>query len=177
MTPCNGDLNSCEVLARNSSFSLSDFSSCTESSSIFLKTGTLLYGRLKKPAYKQALLVCGGIALAGGILLLTVGKIGPVFFMLSYIPFAVMSTYIRLYTAEMLLNAQKENIGAASAMMNFGFTMLGSLGMFIGSLRWTSYVSGIAYTIFMFTVCALAIFTAAGRLRGFQPVSSGSAQQ
>lgn len=47
-------------------------------------------------------------------------------------------------TANLLLNAQKENIGAASAVMNFGFTLLGSLGMVIGSGQWASYVSGIA---------------------------------
>ena len=82
----------------------------------------------------------------------------PVLFLMSYIQFAIMTAYVRPFTADMLLNAQQQNVGAASAAMNFGFTILGSLGMFIGSLQWFSYIGGIACTMFIFTALAFLAF-------------------
>jgi DHA1 family bicyclomycin/chloramphenicol resistance-like MFS transporter len=123
----------------------------------------------QKP-YKKVLWIGYSVATAAGILLLTIGKTSPFLFLLSYIPFAVMTTYVRPYTAQMLLNAQKENIGAASAAMNFGFTLLGSLGMFIGSLQWYSYVAGIAFTIFIFTVLSMVLFMVASKFNVFKNI-------
>ena len=129
--------------------------------------GPLLYGRLGPKPLNNVLWAAYGVAAIAGVLLLTVGKINPVLFMLSFIPFAIMCTYVRPFTAEKLLNAQKENIGAAAAVMNFGFTILGSLGMLVGSLRWPGYVTGIAVTILIFAAISAVIFAATGRLEKF----------
>lgn len=138
--------------------------------SAFTVVGSLLYGRIGQKPYKKVLWICFSVATISGILLLTLGKISPLLFLISYIPFAVMTTYLRPHTAEMLLNAQKQNIGAASAAMNFGFTILGSLGMVVGSLKWPTYVSGIAFTIFIFSVMAMSIFFVASKVKAFKNV-------
>ncbi|QNU68299.1 MFS transporter [Ruminiclostridium herbifermentans] len=138
--------------------------------SAFTVVGPLLYGRFGKKPFKKVLWICFSITTLVGILLLTIGQISPVLFLLSYIPFAVTTTYIRPYTADLLLNVQNQNVGASSAVMNFGFTILGSLGMFIGSLRWPNYVSGIAFTIFIFTVLSMVIFIAANKFKVFKDI-------
>lgn len=140
--------------------------------SAFTVIGPLLYARFGQKTFKKVLSICFTIAVAAGILLLTIGQISPLLFLLSYIPFSVMTTYLRPYVAELLLNAQKANVGAASAVMNFGFTILGSLGMLIGSLQWSSYVSGIAFTIFIFTVFAMVIFIVANKFEVFKKIGT-----
>lgn len=138
--------------------------------SAFTVVGPLLYGRIGQKPYKKVLWFSMGVSTIVGILLLSIGKISPVLFLVSYIPFAVMTTYVRPYTADVLLNAQKENIGAASAVMNFGFTIIGSLGMFIGSLHWPTYVSGIAFTMLIFTILTMVIFILASRFKVFNNI-------
>jgi DHA1 family bicyclomycin/chloramphenicol resistance-like MFS transporter len=140
--------------------------------SAFAVVGPTLYARFGQKPFKTVLWICAGIAVIAGMLLTTIGKTGPILFLISYLPFAMMTTYIRPYFAELLLNAQQANIGAASATMNFGFTILGSLGMFVGSLQWPSYVSGIAFTIFIFTAAAMVIFVAADKLNVFPKIGS-----
>jgi len=130
--------------------------------------GPLLYARIGQKPYRKVLAIGCCVTTLAGTLLLTIGKLSPNLFLLSFIPFTVMSTFIRPLTAHLLLNAQKDNIGAASAAMNFGFTILGSLGMFIGSLGWSSYITGIAMTIFMCTVISAVICLAAGKLGVFK---------
>lgn len=138
--------------------------------SAFTIMGSLLYGRFGQKTFKKVLWISFSVTSLVGILLLTMGKISPVLFLLSFIPFTVTSTYIRPFIADLLLSAQKENVGAASAAMSFGFTILGSLGMFIGSLPWSSYVSGLAFTIFIFTVFAMATFLVANKFNVYNNI-------
>jgi len=140
--------------------------------SAFAVAGPLLYARIGQRPLKKVLGIGFCVTTFAGVLLLTIGQLTPLLFLISYLPFAVMSTFIRPFTANLLLNAQKDNIGAASAAMNFGFTILGSLGMFIGSLRWSSYVSGIAFTIFIFTALAMVMFIVANKLKVFKHIDS-----
>ena len=141
--------------------------------SAFSVIGPLLYGRFGQKPFKKVFWISFSVALLAGSLLLSIGKINPILFLLSYLPFTVMSSYLRPNIANILLNAQKENIGAASSAMNFGFTILGSIGMFIGSLRWSDYISGIAITIFLFSISAMLIFMAANKLDIFNRIEAG----
>lgn len=140
--------------------------------SAFTILGSFLYGRFGQKPWKNVIWVSFSVTTLVGILLLTIGKISPVLFLLSFIPFTVTSTYIRPFIAEILLNMQKENVGAASAAMSFGFTILGSLGMFIGSLQWSSYVSGLAFTVFIFTLLAMAIYLVANKFNVFNNIGA-----
>ena len=119
--------------------------------------GPLLYMRLGANSFKKSYSVIFTIIIIAGILLLTIGKISPILFLLSFVPFAMAATFFRPMISGLILQAQKTNIGAASAMMNFGFTIVGSLAMLIGSLNWASYVNGIAITILSFAFISIII--------------------
>lgn len=120
--------------------------------------GPLLYMRIGHKSVRLNFLVIFIMILVSGILLLTIGQLTPVLFLLSFLVFAMAATYFRPMISTLILQSQQTNIGAASAMMNFGFTLVGSLAMFIGSQAWSSYVTSIAMTIFMFYVVAICIF-------------------
>jgi len=140
--------------------------------SAFAAAGPLIYARLKNKNFRKIVWISHGVAAVAGGLLLTIGNLHPALFLLSFIPFPIMGTSLRTYMSELLLNAQEENIGAAAAAMNFGYTILGSLGMVVGSLPWSSYVSGLAYTIFIFAVIALSIFVTMSKLKVFQALKA-----
>lgn len=119
--------------------------------------GPLMYMKLGSRSFKKTYSVIFGIIITAGILLLTIGKVSPILFLLSFVPFAIVSTFFRPMISGLILQSQSTNIGAASAMMNFGFTIVGSLAMLIGSLEWGSYVNGIAITILSFALISLLI--------------------
>ena len=119
--------------------------------------GPLLYMRFGQKSVRFNFIAVFILIVVSGTLIMTVGKLSPVLFLLSFVVFAIAATYFRPMISTLILQSQTTNIGAASAMMNFGFTLVGSLAMFIGSQAWTSYVTGIAMTIFMFYSVALVI--------------------
>lgn len=119
--------------------------------------GPLLYMKLGSQSLKKSYSTIFTIIIIAGILLVTIGKISPILFLISFVPFAMASTFFRPMISGLILQSQSTNIGAASAMMNFGFTIVGSLAMLIGSLEWASYVNGIAITILSFAFISLFI--------------------
>ena len=60
--------------------------------------------------------------------------------------------------SDMLLAALKSNVGAASSVMNFRFTVTGSIGMIVGTVKWDGYISGLSYTMIIFVVLALLVW-------------------
>lgn len=120
--------------------------------------GPLLYMRIGHKSVRLNFIVIFVMIAVSGVLLLTIGQLTPILFLISFVVFAMAATYFRPMISTLILQSQSTNIGAASAMMNFGFTMVGSIAMFIGSQAWSSYVTGIAMTIFMFYAVALLIF-------------------
>ena len=62
---------------------------------------------------------------------------------------------IRPFGMNLLLREVKENIGTASSVINFVQTLLGSIGMMLGTLPWGDFIQGLA--IIMFVALALAI--------------------
>ena len=123
----------------------------------FTILGPLLFMRFGMKSFKSSLIIVVTAIFTAIALMLTVGHISPVLFLISFIPFAVAASYFRPMISNLILQAQSTNIGAASAMMHFGFTLMGSLAMFIGSQKWSSYITGIAITILCFATVALSI--------------------
>ena len=117
--------------------------------------GPLLYMRIGHKSVRSNFIVVFALIFISAILILTIGQLTPVLFLISFVLFAMAATYFRPMISSLMLQSQSTNIGAASAMMNFGFTMVGSIAMFIGSQDWSSYVTGIAMTIFIFYAVAL----------------------
>ena len=61
--------------------------------------------------------------------------------------------------SDMLLSdTTKLNVGAASSVMNFGFTVIGSIGMGVGTMKWDGYVCGLSYTMLIFIALALLVW-------------------
>ena len=119
--------------------------------------GPLLFMRFGGKSIRTNFIVVFIAILVSGVLICTIGQLRPTLFLISFALFAIAATFFRPMISGLMLGSMTTNIGAASAMMNFGFTIVGSLAMFVGSLQWASYAVGIAVTIFIFSVIALVI--------------------
>lgn len=112
--------------------------------------GPVLYMKLNHLSQNKIINSCYAILLISGIMLILFGRLKPLFFLISFMPIAMVNTFIRPYISDLLLRTQTQDVGAASSVMNFGFTVIGSLGMMFGSLPWSSFVYGIVNTIVLF---------------------------
>ena len=83
------------------------------------------------------------------------GHIAAIFMLLSFLPFTIIESMIRPFGMDLLLREVKENVGTASSVINFVQTLLGSIGMMLGTLPWGDFVQGLA--IIMFVVLGLAV--------------------
>lgn len=126
--------------------------------SAFAVLGPVLYMRLGIRSVKGVFNTGFIVVAISALLLLFIADLSPIVFLLCFIPFTIISTYFRPMISDMLLSTQKNDVGAASSVMNFGFTVLGSIGMVIGSMKWESYISGLGYTMLMFGVLALLVW-------------------
>ncbi len=120
--------------------------------------GPVMYMRFGAGSVKRV--INAGIvgALISAILILTIGSTGPIVFFLSYVIFSVVSTYFRPLISDLLLSATKTDVGAASSVMNFGFTVIGSIGMVVGSLQWSNYTSGLGITMLIFIALSTIVW-------------------
>lgn len=114
--------------------------------------GPMLYMRFASKNVKGIFTAGFFISTMSALLLWFVGDFSPIVFLLCYVPFAITTMYLRPMVTDLLLSAQKNNIGAASSFLNFGFTVIGSVGMMIGSLKWPSYINGLSFTMLIFIV-------------------------
>ena len=98
------------------------------------------------------------IALISAVLIFTVGGTAPIVFLLSYVIYSIVTSYFRPLISDLLLSATKTDVGATSSVMNFGFTVVGSIGMVVGSLAWSSYTGGLAITMLIFIALATIVW-------------------
>lgn len=137
--------------------------------------GPLIYMKINSKAPAKAtmwVLLITGFAASCAMLLL--GHFSPVAFLATMIPFSIVNSYMRPFSTNLLLDQIDGDTGSASALLNFTHTLLGSIGMFIGSLPWGSYISGIGMTMLGFMALTLAawIFVLKSdriRMKGFSP--------
>ena len=95
------------------------------------------------------------IGLATAVAMLLIGRTSPVVFLATMFPFSVVNSYLRPFGTNILLDQIDGDTGSASALLNFVHTLLGSIGMFIGSLPWSSYIAGVSLTMIGFLILAL----------------------
>lgn len=100
-----------------------------------------------------ALLLLGGLA---GVAMLLAGRFSPLVFMLSFLPFTLAEGAIRPLSTNILLDQQDRDTGSASSLINFVHTVLGSIGMFLGTLPWGNFCLGLSVIIIGFIALALA---------------------
>ena len=94
------------------------------------------------------------IAGLSGVAMLCVGQISPTLFCVTFLVFAVMQACVRPYSTNILLSQQDDDTGAASSLINFSHTALGSLGMVIAVLPWANYVEGVGVIIVVSMIMA-----------------------
>ena len=118
--------------------------------------GPILYLKLKNNLSNIAMLrLCFLVAMTSGILVLTIGQSGAVMFLLAFLPFTVIGAVVRPFSMEILLLEAKENVGTAASIINFVPTLFGSLGMMLGTLPWSNFISGLG--MIMTTATTLSI--------------------
>lgn len=95
------------------------------------------------------------VAIASGVVLLLFGKISPWIFMISFLPFTLVESAARPFSTSILLDQHDSDTGSASALINFTQTAVGSLGMVLGALPWSNFVSGLGIVIVGFSLFAI----------------------
>ena len=118
--------------------------------------GPGLYLRLKPLMTNDAILRFSFLGvLFSALAVFFLGHIAAIFMLLSFLPFTIIESMIRPFGMNLLLREVKENIGTASSVINFVQTLLGSIGMMLGTLPWGDFIQGLA--IIMFVALGLAI--------------------
>ena len=73
----------------------------------------------------------------------SVGRLAPLLFLLAFLPYSFSSSLLRPVATDTLLNQQDTDTGSASALIHFGNTAMGSLGMVVATLPWPDFVTGL----------------------------------
>lgn len=127
--------------------------------------GPILYLKLKKHMSNLVLTkLCFIVAGISGLLVLFPAHLSAPAFLLSFLPFTVIEAVARPLAMEVLLNEAKENAGTASAMINFIPTLLGSVGMALGTLPWGDFITGLAIIILASTALSVLLFKFVDRI-------------
>ena len=128
---------------------------------LFMVFGPLLYIHLSKTVSKKTIItVSYGILALGGILLCAIGSLRPWVFALCLLPATFTGGFMRPPTVKLMLDEQQSDIGSASSLMNFAFTILGCVGMIAVSFNWANriLVIGLLYLIVAIIGQALWLF-------------------
>ena len=121
--------------------------------------GPMIYLRLKNSmSNKNLIKLCFAISLVSGFMVLFPGNFSAVTFLVSFLPFTVIGTVVRPFAMEILLSQTKENVGTASAMINFVPNLFGSFGMMLGTLPWYNFIDGLGIIILGSIFFSIAIF-------------------
>ena len=120
--------------------------------------GPVLYLRLKKRFSNQRLILLSFLgSLGSGLAVLLLGKFAAAVFLISFLPFTVIESMARPFSMDLLLREVDQNVGTAAAMINFVHTFLGSIGMMLGTLPWSNFISGLG--IIMLVSILMAMIT------------------
>ena len=128
--------------------------------------GPMLYLKFKNfLSNKKITEIIFGGCLVSTLLVLVPGHLNPFAFLFSFLPFTILRTAMRPFRVDILLNKVKENAGAASSLITFTPTLIGSLGMMLGTVDWGDFIFGlgmimagsilISFSIFKFAVKGL----------------------
>ena len=120
--------------------------------------GPVMYMRFGAGSVKKVISAGIMVAIISAILILTIGNASPIIFLLSYVLYSIMTSYFRPLISDLLLSATKTDVGATSSVMNFGFTVIGSIGMVVGSLQWSSYTGGLGITMLIFIALTMIVW-------------------
>lgn len=98
------------------------------------------------------------VSLATGAAMLAFGAFSPFAFCGCFLAYAFLEAAFRPMSTNILLSQQEGDTGAASSLINFAHTALGTLGMLVIVAPWPNYIVGIG---------VLIVATMAGALVGW----------
>lgn len=103
---------------------------------IFLLLGPLFYIRLSKHFhYKSIIQAAYIVIILSGLLVATVGRLGPVAFCLSLIPASLLGNALGPPRTNLMLEQVQGDTGSASSLMGCVGTLFGSIGMVLISVE------------------------------------------
>ncbi|MGL4848115.1 MAG: Bcr/CflA family efflux MFS transporter [Clostridium sp.] len=142
-------------------FKLSDqtyslFYACT---GIFLVLGPIIYVKLSKKLKDSFIIkTCLILVLISGILLQVVGFKNQYTFILTIIPAMLFGNMLKPPGTNLMLLQQSTNIGSASALISFGSTIMGSLGMFLITFNFGNKICNIGFMYLVVSLISLIIW-------------------
>lgn len=147
------------IYTNHFSFDPQTYSYFFATNSGFAILGPIIYIRsIDKITPRNFTWCCFGVSLASGLLIFFLGNTSPIIFLISFIPFTLIEGCIRPFSTNILLDQQKEDIGSASSLINAVQTILGSIGMALGSLAWTNMIHGLGIIIISSTLIAILVW-------------------
>ena len=84
------------------------------------------------------------MTLAGGLMLLTIGRFHPILFLLAIVPIMISEGMIRPLSYVVLLEEYSQSAGTASSLMQFIINLVGIVGTTLATLQWHSMITGTA---------------------------------
>ena len=132
------------------------FYACT---AVFLIIGPMLYVKLSKKFNSNKIITIDFIVLIlSGILLITVGDKSPYIFALSLIPAMLCGNMLRPPSTNLMLAQQNDNIGSASSLISFFNTIMGSVGMFLITLKFGNKIATIGFMYLIVAIISLILW-------------------
>ncbi|MDQ7094426.1 multidrug effflux MFS transporter [Desulfosporosinus sp. PR] len=117
---------------------------------LFMVIGPLLYTRVAR-YLKRNFIISLSYVITGlsGFFVSLIGDMSPVIFALTLLPATLAGSITRPPTANLMLEQQTSDTGAAVSLMSCAFTVFGSIGMIIISLDWANRirVMGLMYAV------------------------------
>lgn len=108
---------------------------------VFFLLGPLLYIKLSKHYNSNSLITtCYVVIIISGLLICTIGNLSPWIFTLSLIPASLFGSIMGPPRTNLMLEQLNGDIGSASSLMSCGFTLFGSIGMFVISLNFLNRI-------------------------------------
>jgi len=125
-----------------------EFSLFFAANALFFLVGPFLYlAAVKRVNRLSIITACLLTVILSGILIITIGNLGPVPFLLWVIPASLAGSTVRTPSFDIALAQVDEDVGAASSVFNFLFMAIGAGGMMIASMDWDNriLVMGVIY--------------------------------
>ncbi len=92
------------------------------------------------------------------VLMGTIGHLSPYSFLVAFVLFALIEGIIRPLSFVILLDQRPEQVGAASAWVNFVYSVFGSFGTIFATLPWPTYIFGLTCIMGVSTVLMVALY-------------------
>lgn len=138
----------------------------------FMVVGPMLYMRLSKYLKMNLIItVSYVISTVSGLMIVLVGSTSPWIFTLTLLPSTLAGSITRPPSANLMLEQQKADTGAAVSLMSFAFTVFGCIGMVLISLNWDDRVKVMGMMYMILSLISLVLWGIISRKPYVQNVS------